>query len=315
MLRTTYADRVAERGEAARPGRAAGRRAVASTSGPKRRCSPRPRWPSSSAPATRRSCARRRRSGTAASPSCAGRSPRTATIRRCGERLRRTLEQAPGDELFTAAIHNHFVALESLSRNVSPEAFRARRRDPRGERPSGLARRRSVRPSRRVRTAHHAADREAELRARAHRDVVRRRAPDARHRTTRSSSSPTAGSSRTFVCSSTTPQSSMCPSSSSPTHSTRRLEGAVSDDAAMRSRRARTLREPRRPPSWSSKRSCSRSRRPSKRHRNRVWRAQRTPRRAVGPPHRRRHPLAPSTIGRIRRRVRGCAPRTRSRGR
>ena len=41
------------------------------------------------------------------------------------ERLRRTLEQAPGDELFTAAIHNHFVALESLSRNVTPEAFRA----------------------------------------------------------------------------------------------------------------------------------------------------------------------------------------------
>jgi DNA-binding MurR/RpiR family transcriptional regulator len=41
------------------------------------------------------------------------------------ERLRRTLEQAPGDEIFTTAIHNHFVALESLSRNVTPEAFRA----------------------------------------------------------------------------------------------------------------------------------------------------------------------------------------------
>jgi DNA-binding MurR/RpiR family transcriptional regulator len=42
-----------------------------------------------------------------------------------GERLRRTLQRTPGDELFTAAIHNHFVALEGLTRNVSPEAFRA----------------------------------------------------------------------------------------------------------------------------------------------------------------------------------------------
>ena len=41
------------------------------------------------------------------------------------ERLRRTLEQTPGDELFTAAIRNHFSALESLTRNVSPEAFQA----------------------------------------------------------------------------------------------------------------------------------------------------------------------------------------------
>jgi DNA-binding MurR/RpiR family transcriptional regulator len=40
-----------------------------------------------------------------------------------GERLRRTLEQGPGDELFTSAIRNHFSALESLTRNVSPEAF------------------------------------------------------------------------------------------------------------------------------------------------------------------------------------------------
>lgn len=40
-----------------------------------------------------------------------------------GERLRRTLEQTPGDELFTSAIGNHFSALENLTRNVSPEAF------------------------------------------------------------------------------------------------------------------------------------------------------------------------------------------------
>jgi DNA-binding MurR/RpiR family transcriptional regulator len=41
------------------------------------------------------------------------------------ERLRRTLEQSPGDEIFTSAIRNHFSALESLTRNVSPEAFQA----------------------------------------------------------------------------------------------------------------------------------------------------------------------------------------------
>ena len=41
------------------------------------------------------------------------------------ERLRRTLEQTPGDELFASAIHNHFAALESLTRNVSPEAFQS----------------------------------------------------------------------------------------------------------------------------------------------------------------------------------------------
>ena len=40
-----------------------------------------------------------------------------------GERLRRTLEQTPGDELFSAAIRNHLSAIESLTRNVSPEAF------------------------------------------------------------------------------------------------------------------------------------------------------------------------------------------------
>jgi DNA-binding MurR/RpiR family transcriptional regulator len=41
------------------------------------------------------------------------------------ERLRRTLEQSPGDDLFSSAIHNHFTAVESLTRNVSPEAFHA----------------------------------------------------------------------------------------------------------------------------------------------------------------------------------------------
>jgi len=40
-----------------------------------------------------------------------------------GERLRRTLEQTPGDELFTSAIGNHLSALEHLTRNVSPKAF------------------------------------------------------------------------------------------------------------------------------------------------------------------------------------------------
>jgi DNA-binding MurR/RpiR family transcriptional regulator len=40
-----------------------------------------------------------------------------------GERLRRTLEQTPGDELFASAIRNHLAALDALSRNVSPQAF------------------------------------------------------------------------------------------------------------------------------------------------------------------------------------------------
>lgn len=40
-----------------------------------------------------------------------------------GERLRRTLEQTPDDELLAAAIRNHLSALETLTRNVSPQAF------------------------------------------------------------------------------------------------------------------------------------------------------------------------------------------------
>jgi DNA-binding MurR/RpiR family transcriptional regulator len=40
-----------------------------------------------------------------------------------GERLRRTLEQTPDDELFPSAIRNHLSALETLTRNVSPQAF------------------------------------------------------------------------------------------------------------------------------------------------------------------------------------------------
>jgi DNA-binding MurR/RpiR family transcriptional regulator len=40
-----------------------------------------------------------------------------------GLRLRRTLEQAPGDELFASAIRNHLAALEALTRNVDPQTF------------------------------------------------------------------------------------------------------------------------------------------------------------------------------------------------
>jgi DNA-binding MurR/RpiR family transcriptional regulator len=40
-----------------------------------------------------------------------------------GERLRRTLEQTPDDDLFPSAIRNHLSALETLTRNVSPQAF------------------------------------------------------------------------------------------------------------------------------------------------------------------------------------------------
>ena len=42
-----------------------------------------------------------------------------------GERLRRTLEQSPDDDLFPSAIRNHLAALETLTRNVSPQAFQA----------------------------------------------------------------------------------------------------------------------------------------------------------------------------------------------
>lgn len=40
-----------------------------------------------------------------------------------GERLRRTLEQKPGGNLFESAIRDHLAALEALTRNVSPLAF------------------------------------------------------------------------------------------------------------------------------------------------------------------------------------------------
>src|SRR4029079_16455137 len=40
-----------------------------------------------------------------------------------GERLRRTLDQASGDELFPTAIRNHLSAIETLTHNVSPRAF------------------------------------------------------------------------------------------------------------------------------------------------------------------------------------------------
>lgn len=40
-----------------------------------------------------------------------------------GERLRRTLDQAPSEELFSAVITNHLAALETLTRNVSATDF------------------------------------------------------------------------------------------------------------------------------------------------------------------------------------------------
>jgi DNA-binding MurR/RpiR family transcriptional regulator len=42
-----------------------------------------------------------------------------------GERLRRTLEQTPGDELLASSIRNHLAALDTLTRNVSPQTFQA----------------------------------------------------------------------------------------------------------------------------------------------------------------------------------------------
>jgi DNA-binding MurR/RpiR family transcriptional regulator len=42
-----------------------------------------------------------------------------------GERLRRTLEQTPVDELFASAIRNHLSSLETLTNNVSSESFQA----------------------------------------------------------------------------------------------------------------------------------------------------------------------------------------------
>jgi DNA-binding MurR/RpiR family transcriptional regulator len=40
------------------------------------------------------------------------------------ERLHRTLEDASGEALFESVIRNHLVALDTLTRNVSPEVFR-----------------------------------------------------------------------------------------------------------------------------------------------------------------------------------------------
>ncbi len=42
-----------------------------------------------------------------------------------GERLRRTLDQTPGDELLASSIRNHLAALDLLTRNVEPETFQA----------------------------------------------------------------------------------------------------------------------------------------------------------------------------------------------
>jgi DNA-binding MurR/RpiR family transcriptional regulator len=42
-----------------------------------------------------------------------------------GDRLRRSLEQAPREELFSTAISNHLAALEALTRNVSAQQFDA----------------------------------------------------------------------------------------------------------------------------------------------------------------------------------------------
>jgi DNA-binding MurR/RpiR family transcriptional regulator len=42
-----------------------------------------------------------------------------------GERLRRTLEQAPPAELLAASLDRHLAALDALSRDVSPEQFQA----------------------------------------------------------------------------------------------------------------------------------------------------------------------------------------------
>ena len=94
-----------------------------------------------------------------------------------GERLRRTLDQAPGDELFATAIRNHLSAIETLTHNVSPQRVPRRGRDPRRFRPSGLARRRALGSPRCLRTAHVPADRQSQQRSRPHRHVVRRRAP------------------------------------------------------------------------------------------------------------------------------------------
>ena len=41
------------------------------------------------------------------------------------ERLRRTLEQTPGDEILGGSIRNHLAALDALTRDVSPDAFRS----------------------------------------------------------------------------------------------------------------------------------------------------------------------------------------------
>ena len=42
-----------------------------------------------------------------------------------GERLRRTLAETPANELLAGAIRSHLSSLETLTRNVSPEAFQA----------------------------------------------------------------------------------------------------------------------------------------------------------------------------------------------
>ena len=230
------------------------------------------------------------------------------------ERLRRTLEQAPGDEIFTTAIHNHFVALESLSRNVTPEAFRAavailagsNRVVWRGVGPSAhlaeygqLITQRIGKPScALVHTGTSFAD---ELLMLAPNDAIVVFAYGRLQSHVRVLLDQAQSLDVPVVLVTDTLDAP-----------TRRLRER---DAAMRSRRARTLRQSRdHPRGRRSARARDRGN-PASGIGIESGESQRTARRAVGAPHRRRHPLAPSTTGRIRRRVRGCAPRTRSRGR
>ena len=180
-----------------------------------------------------------------------------------GERLRRTLEQTPGDELLAAAIRNHLAALETLTRNVSPAGVPGRRRVLAGARPRRLARRRTVRAPRRLRAAHHAADRQA----RASRSCTpARRSPTScsrSHPTTRSSCSPYGRLQSHVRVLLEHAETLDVPVVLITDTLGRKLAAAGARDAAVRPWRARPLREPRARRSSSSKPSSSPSPRPT----------------------------------------------------
>ena len=291
MLRTPTRTASPARGEQLAPAERRVARAVASTSGPKRRCSPRPR----SAEQLGTSDATVVRTAKALGYSGLAELRRALATYGDNPPLRRTAAPHARTGAGRRALHRRDPQPPRRARKPDVATSHPRRSKPRSRSWRGCDRVvwRGVGPSAHlaaVRTTHHAADREAELRARPHRDVVRRRAPDARterrDRRVRLRPAPVARS----CAPRPSRRRSTCPSSSSPTRST--ADSKAPSSATLQCGRGA-------PGLFASHAHHPRGRR-SARARDRGNPAsgiriepgepQRTPRRARRPPHRRRHP-------------------------